>query len=113
MDDCLENIATLFTSQLKIQTDANIGKSKSTRSKTRQLEPPPTEIFVPHNKKAKTSTTKKSQTEKMRELSVRDVAEEGTIINEVDKEDRGLYDGGYKTHGGIYEAGGIYKIGGI
>ena len=49
----------------------------------------------------------------MRELSVRDVAEEGTIINEVDKEYRGLYDGGYKTHGGIYETGGIYKIGGI
>ena len=81
MGDCLENIAALFSSQLKIQTDADIGKSRSTRSKTRQMQAPPAAPCVPQPKKPKISKTKETSLEEIKQPSVREVAEEGTIIS--------------------------------
>ena len=65
-----------------LQTDADIGKSRSTRSKTRQLEPPPAQPSIPQPKRPKNSETIKAPPKEVGEPSIREVAEEGTIISE-------------------------------
>ena len=88
METCLDNMATLFASKLKIQTDADIGKSRSTRSKTRQLETPPVEPAVPQTKRPKISKAKEVSPEEVDEIPVCDVAEKGTIISEAQEDIR-------------------------